>query len=47
MLDTNTVTAGDHLPIIYPASPFNITAPAAVGGVTMPKFYHHYQRNTG
>ena len=24
-----------------------ILAPQAVGGVTMPKFYHHYQRNTG
>lgn len=24
-----------------------ILAPQVVGGVTMPKFYHHYQRNTG
>ena len=40
-----TVTA--HPPIIYPANPYIITAPAAAAGVTMPRFYHHYQRNTG
>ena len=35
--------------IIYPLGHLRIPilAPQAVAGVTMPKFYHHYQRNTG